>query len=82
MSDSEIFARIAYDLENLPYAPDREVTIGMTRELFARTAPLEMLQPPTSHYVTLFGCRVELLPVSGLWWIVGYKGTAEEGMDG
>lgn len=80
MSGKEVLARIACDIEAIPPAPGREITIAVTRELLARITPPEMPPfPPPGRYITLFGCRVELLPVRGLWWIVGYKGTAEEG---
>ena len=79
MSAKEILARIAHDVGTLSPAPGREITIAVTRELFARLVPPEMPPyPPPGRYVTLFGCRVEPLPVRGLWWIVGYKETAEE----
>lgn len=79
MSGKEILARIACDIEAIPPAPGREITIGMTKELFAKLAPVEMQLPPPGGHVTLFGCRVWRIANRGLGWIVGYRGTAGEG---
>lgn len=79
MSTNEIYARIAYaitDIENATFGI-RDVTIGMTQELFNKLFPNHFILKEDCAIATLFGCKVRVIPCSGLWWIVGFEGTAE-----
>lgn len=80
MSNDEIFARIAADVVDADRGMFgvRDITIGITRELFSRLAPLEMLAIPDGQFTTLFGCKLKILGNRGLWWIVGYMNDIEE----
>lgn len=80
MSNDEIFARIAADVMDAGNGNFgvRDITIGITRELFSKLAPLEMLAIPDGQIATLFGCKIKILENSGLWWIVGYMNDIEE----
>lgn len=79
MSNSEILARIAYDLEQLTTPHEsRRVVIGMTADLFKILCPGEYLLLGNDAMVRLFGCKIKVIPCSGLWWIVGLEGSAEE----
>lgn len=80
MRTDEIFARIAGDVMDAGNGNFgvRDITIGMTEELYCRLFPREVLIMG-SAYTTLFGCKVKLLANRGLWWIVGYMGDVEEG---
>jgi hypothetical protein len=80
MSDNEIFARIASDVADVGNSMFgvRDITIGMTEELYCKLCPREMLIMERKA-VKLFGCKVEFIGNRGMRWIVGYAGTAEEG---
>ena len=80
MSNSEILARIGYDLEQLTTPHEsRRVVIGMTVDLFQILRPGEYLLLGNDGIVRLFGHKIKVLPCIGLWWIVGLEGSAEEG---
>lgn len=83
MSNNEIFARIAADVADAASGMFgvKDITIGITRELFSRLAPLEMLVIPDGQIATLFGCKIKILENRGLWWIVGYMNDIEEADD-
>ena len=80
MSDNEIFARIASDVADVGNSifGVRDITIGMTEELYCKLCPREMLITEGKP-MKLFGCKVEFIGNRGMRWIVGYAGTAEEG---
>ena len=80
MSDNEIFARIASDVADVGNSifRVRDITIGMTEELYCKLFPREM-PIVEGKIVKLFGCKVELIGNHGMRWIVGYAGTADEG---
>ena len=78
MTKEEIFARIASDVADADRGMFgvRDITVGMTEDLFNRLAPAHFL--PHGYKTTLFGCKVKIFPCSGLWWIVGYEGKADD----
>lgn len=80
MRTDEIFARIAADVMDVGNGMFnvRDITIGMTEELYCRLLPREALILDGAA-MTLFGCKVKLLANRGLWWIVGYMGDVEDG---
>ena len=86
MTNDEIFARIASDVADVGNSMFgvRNITIWMTKDLFNRLLPeqfiLQIILSGTHDIITmLFGCKIKVIPCAGLWWIVGYEGTAEEG---
>ena len=83
MTNDEIFARIANDIENIGRGrfDVRNVTIWMTKDLFNRLCPEQFVLQKDGAMTTLFGCKIKivLFPCDGMQWIVGYEGTAEEG---
>ena len=83
MTNDEIFARIANDIADAGIGTFgvRDVTIWMTKDLFNRLCPEELVLQKGSAMTTLFGCRIRvvLFPCDGMRWIVGYEGKAEEG---
>ena len=82
MTDNEIFARIASDVADVGNSMFgvRDITIWMTKDLFNRLLPEQLVIHKDSAMITLFGCklRVVISPCDGMRWIVGYEGTAEE----
>lgn len=79
MSSAEILARIGYDLEQLTTPHEsRRVVIGMTVDLFRILCPGEHLLLGNDAMVRLFGHKIKVISCSGLWWIVGLEGSAEE----
>lgn len=80
MSNNEIFARIASDVADVGNSMFgvRDITIGMTKELINKLLPEQFLLNKYDSMTTLFGCKIKVFPCSGLWWIVGYEGAAEE----
>ena len=79
MSSSEILARIAYDLDQLTTTHEsRRVVIGMTVDLFQILCPGEHVLLENDAMVRLFGHKIKVIPCSGLRWIVGLEGSAEE----
>lgn len=80
MRDNEILARIANDVADVGNSRFgvRDITIGMTEELYCKLCPREMLTVEREH-MKLFGCKIEFIGNRGMRWIVGYAGTAEEG---
>lgn len=79
MSSTEILARIGYDLEQLTTLHEsRRAMIGMTVDLFQILCPGEYLLFGNDTMVRLFGYKIKVIPCSGLWWIVGLEGSAEE----
>lgn len=78
--NDEIFDRIASDVADVGMFGVRDVTIWMTKELFNRLCPEQLVLQKGSAMITLFGCRIRvvLFPCDGMRWIVGYEGTAEE----
>lgn len=78
MTKEEILARIAFDVADVDRGMFgvRDITVGMTEDLFNRLFPDHFL--PHGHETTLFGCKVKIFPCSGLWWIVGYEGKADD----
>lgn len=83
MTNDEIFARIANDIENIGRGrfDVRNVTIWMTKDLFNRLFPEQFVLQKDSAMMTLFGCKIKIVlsPYDGMQWIVGYEGKAEEG---
>lgn len=83
MTDNEIFARIASDVADVGNSMFgvRDITIWMTKDLFNRLLPEQFVFQKDSAMVTLFGCKVKVVPFpcDGMQWIVGYEGEAEEG---
>ena len=83
MSNEEIFAQIGKDVSDVynNYFELRDITIWMTKDLFNRLLPEQFLLQKDSAMITLFGCKVKVVPFpcSGMQWIVGYEGAAEEG---
>ena len=80
MSSTEILARIGYDLEQLTSTHEsRRAVIGMTVDLFQILCPGEHLLLGNDAMVQLFGHKIKVILCSGLWWIVGLEGSAEEG---
>lgn len=72
MSDDEILIRISRAIGRFPY--HEKPMIGMTYELMGRLASYMIndgLRP------TLHGCYIQIVGNCGLWWIVGYMGSAE-----
>ena len=85
MSNEEIFARIGADVSDVykvGFGP-RDITIWMTKDLFNKLCPEQIVLHKDNAMTTLFGCiiKVVVLPCSGMQWIVGYDGTAEESED-
>ena len=82
MTDNEIFARIASDVADVGNSMFgvRDITIWMTKDLFNRLLPEQFVLQKNSAMVTLFGCKVKVVPFpcDGMQWIVGYEGEAEE----
>ena len=80
MTKEEILARIASDVADADRGMFgvRDITVGMTEDLFNRLAPAHFQHHKNSAFPTLFGCKVKVLPCSGLWWIVGYEGKADD----
>lgn len=81
MTNNEIFARIANDVENVwNHIGRRDITIWMTKDLFDQLCPEQFILHKGSAMITLFGCRVKVVLSScnGMQWIVGYEGTVEE----
>lgn len=82
MTDDEIFARIASDVADVGNSMFgvRDITIWMTKDLFNRLLPDQLIIHNGSAMITLFGCRIRVVisPCDGMRWIVGYEGTAEE----
>ena len=82
MTNDEIFARIASDVEDVEEGMFgiKNVTIWMTKDLFNLLCPKEFVLQNDIAMTTLFGCRIRvvLFPCNGMRWIVGYEGTAEE----
>lgn len=79
MSEDEIFARIAYDVSDAVNSTFgmRDVTVWMTTDLFRKLRP-ETILYVNEDFTTIFGCKLKVVMGSGLWWIVGYEGNAEE----
>lgn len=79
MSEDEIFARIAYDVSDIMNSTFgiRDVTVWMTTDLFRKLRP-ETILHANEGFPTIFGCKLKVVMGSGLWWIVGYEGNAEE----
>lgn len=79
MSEDEIFARIAYDVSGMVNSTFgiRDVTVWMTTDLFRKLRPDTILYV-NEGFATIFGCKLKVVTSSGLWWIVGYEGNAEE----
>lgn len=86
MTDNEILARIASDVADVGNGMFgvRDITIAMTKELFTRLSqgPHIILSGTYDSITTLFGCKIKVIPRTGLWWIVGFEGTAEEANGG
>lgn len=82
MTNDEIFARIANDVENIGRGrfDVRNVTIWMTKDLFNRLFPEQFVLQKDSAMTTLFGCKIKivLFHCDGMQWIVGYEGKVEE----
>ena len=81
MTNNEIFARIANDVENVwNRIGRRDITIWMTKDLFDQLCPEQFILHKGNAMITLFGCKVKVVLSScdGMQWIVGYEGTAEE----
>ena len=78
MSNEEIFARIERDVTDM--FGKRDITIWMTNDLFNQLLPKQFLIHKDCAIITLFGCRVRVVIASGsgMRWIVGYEGAAEE----
>lgn len=78
MKNDEIIARIAIDVGDVDRGMFgvKDITIGMTEELFRKLFPKHFLLH--GYDAELFGCKVKVFSCSGLWWIVGYEGTAED----
>ena len=55
----------------------------MTKDLFNKLLQEQFLIHNGYAITTLFGCRIRVVITSGsgMRWIVGYEGTAEEGND-
>lgn len=83
MTEDEIFARIAGDVVDVGNGMFgvRDITIWMTKDLFNKLCPEQIVLQKDSAMTTLFGCRIKVVvfPCGGMQWIVGYEGTAEEG---
>ena len=75
MTNNEIFARIAYDVAE---TGNGNIAIWMTQDLFNRLFPEQFILQKDWAMVTLFGCRIRVVVGSGMWWIVGYEGAAED----
>ena len=82
MTNDEIFAHIASDVVDIGNGmfSVRDITIWMTKDLFNRLLPEQFVLQKNSAVVTLFGCKVKVVPFpcDGMQWIVGYEGEAEE----
>ena len=82
MSNEEIFTRIAADVSDVYNGcfGVRDITIWMTKDLFHRLLPEHVVLHKDSAMTTLFGCKIKIVvfPCSGMQWIVGYEGKAEE----
>ena len=73
MEDVNIVYRIVCDIESLSYL--KEVTVGMTEELFCRLCPD---QAKSRGPYCFLGCKVKFIGNRGMSWIVGYAGGAED----
>lgn len=82
MTDNEIFARIGSDVADVGNSMFgvRDITIWMTKDLFNRLCPEQLILQKGNATITLFGCRIRvvLFPCDGMRWIVGYEDNAEE----
>lgn len=82
MTDNEILARIASDVTDVGDGifGVRDITIWLTKDLFNRLCPEQLVLRKDKAMLTLFGCkiRVVIFPCDGMRWIVGYEGKAEE----
>ncbi len=84
MTNNEIFARIANDVETVWNGiGKRDIIIWMTKDLFNQLCPEQFILQKGSAMITLFGCKVKVVLPScdGMQWIVGYEGKAEEASD-
>lgn len=82
MSNEEIFARIGADVSDVYKGCFglRDITIWVTKDLFNKLCPEQIILHKNSAMTTLFGCRIKvvIIPGNGMQWIVGYEGTIEE----
>lgn len=79
MSDSEILARIYWDIGNAEEAigPDGLVIL-MSTALLRRLFP-ELTIADYAYQPKIFGCPVKLVIRSDLWWVVGIERNVTEG---
>lgn len=79
MTNDEIFARIASDVED-SYKFGRDISIWMSKGLLNKLYPEKTILINDTAMATLFGCNVKVIvyPSDELKWIVGYEGTVEE----
>ena len=82
MNNKEILARIARDVSDIygDMFSKRDITIWMTKGLFNRLFPEQLILQKDTAMMTLFGCSIKVVIFSceSEQWIVGYEGTAEE----
>lgn len=82
MTNNEILAHIANDITDVGNSMFgiRDMTIWMTKGLFNRLFPEQLILQKDTAMITLFGCgiKVVIFPCEKEQWIVGYEGTAEE----
>ena len=83
MSNEEIFEQIGKDVSDVYNSCFglRDITIWMTKKLFNKLCPEQVVLQNESAMTTLFGCRIKVvvLPCDGMQWIVGYEGKVEDG---
>lgn len=82
MTNNEILAHIANDITDVGNGMFgiRDMTIWMTKGLFNRLFPEQLILQKDTAIMTLFGCsiKVVIFPCEKEQWIVGYEGTAEK----
>lgn len=82
MSNEEIIARIGNDVTDIynSYFGSRDITIWMTKKLFSKLCPEQVMLHNGNAMTELFGCEIKVVvfPCDCMQWIVGYEGKAEE----